>query len=122
MYCQTLVQCGGANNAQCVTTCQTQFSHLRSEYTDAFFACFDGQCAKTADQCSTEASGMLTVRTIDTDYLQACLARRTACSNSFIDDYCSSGLLNESSVADAQSCLTLSCDQIAACLRTAFGG
>jgi len=66
---------------------------------------------------------VLEPRPIDTAFRDACLARRAECMNAWADDYCLvSGLFPDAAVNSAMACLSTSCDQVLACMRSAFEG
>ena len=125
--CQKATSCGGGGDLLCSSQCTVTLSRWRPEVRDAYFHCYlDGRtmnCANDAEACLAPAGQAAQPRAIDTSFRDACLNRRTACMSSFADDYCSQSVLFDSSVVDqASSCLQKPCDQIAACLRSAFGG
>jgi hypothetical protein len=141
--CGTVAGCGGsskaAGSAGCQAACNSCASELcadcaatsarfRDEFENAVYACVrqgsDAACDTLWVNCMAQAEGQLTVRPIDTSYGDACLAKKSECdatATSFADDDCLlSRILEESRVAQAQQCLSLSCAQISACFAPLF--
>jgi len=62
----------------------------------------------------------ITPRSGDNDYLMSCLEKRMTCSNPYADDYCSSVMLSDAWLAQAQGCLGQACADVGACLKAIF--
>jgi hypothetical protein len=137
------VGCGGGSGSPQASSCQAACSRcggdfcidcaatsarFRNEFETAVYACVlggsDASCDVLWTSCFVQAAGQLSSRPVDASYRSACLAKRSECASAgtnFADDNClQSPLLEESRVAQAQQCLSLSCPAIAACFRPLF--
>jgi hypothetical protein len=120
--------CNRCGSEFCVD-CAATSARFRDDFENAVYACvLQAADASTCDtlwtNCFIQAEGTATVRPIDTTYGDACFAKKTECdatTTTFADDDCLlSRILEESRVAQAQQCLTLSCAQISACFAPLF--
>lgn len=108
--------------------CAATSARLRDEFENAVYACVlqgsDAACDAIWSSCIVQAEGSLTPRPADTTYRDACLAKKSTCDASgttFADDDCLlSPILDEALVAQAQDCLSRTCDTIAACFQPLF--
>ncbi len=82
----------------------------------AFASCRGAPSCKSDDACG-DAAGWSVGGAAATQYTTDCVARRSACSNSFGDDYCGVILFAyPGAAAGAQACLAQPCNDIAACM------
>jgi hypothetical protein len=118
--CATYLTCMGSVNPMCEANCTSIYEHYRSEFFDAFVACYRNQCAKTQEMCATEAQPAIPRRPIDDTYQSACLAKRNSCAGVFPDDRCSSQYFTDAAVRAAMDCLARPCGEIDVCIKDAF--
>ena len=93
-------------------------SALRSEFADAFFACYaDLRCDVAGTECEVEASGAVDRRTLDDEFQAACQTKLAECDDAFDSDLCFvSHYYGNGAVAAANDCFALACDGVGSCL------
>jgi hypothetical protein len=98
---------------------------VRDEYMTAVIACLNDPAlacdAKADDNCGAKAAQALAARPGETDFVTACLKRRSECGSSFSDDNCGGArLLNDACFAQAKDCLAKPCAEVAGCIRPLY--
>jgi hypothetical protein len=79
-------------------------------------------CKTIDDKCVANAASKYQSDGTVKSYVDACLAKRTSCSNAFSDDYCGYdyGLFVDSMRAAVKACLDKPCEEVKACVQAAY--
>ncbi len=116
--CGKLAKCGGADFC---ANCANTFDRWRPEVRSEFAKCLnDGRTpcnGTTAQSCTSIALAAVPTRDTDKSYQTACTDKRTACSNPYPDDYCSSFLFADEWVKKLQDCVAKACADVGPCIK-----
>ncbi len=123
--CARLSACNVSSDICAPGGCELWTDRWRPEFSSAYFDCLNDSatpCTSAgAESCVTTAFSAIMARPADTDYRDACLQKRTACSNPYPDDDClASTMLSDAWLAKAQACLAEECAAASSCIQSIF--
>ncbi|MEM9194436.1 MAG: hypothetical protein AAGF12_34985 [Myxococcota bacterium] len=103
--------------AECVAENACTFDQLiRPDAVTAVAACIQNLACNTSDDDCFRAPGLGIAPTPGADAFEtACTMRRQECGGTFSDDFCSFDIGSTQTIAAAQACVTMPCDQIDGC-------
>lgn len=119
------VQCeaGAFDRAACDQDAKCFSQVMRSEISGPYAQCYGSRpCNQSDDSCLNTAASPYANDPPYVAFRDACLARRTACSNSFADDFCGEAVVLASTYLAAwKACLDKPCTDIRSCFDDALG-
>jgi hypothetical protein len=115
-------EAGVVDSTECQQELACYNNIIRPELRDEIINCFGSRpCGTSDDSCvGTPASRLASDPTVKA-FTDACLSKRSSCSNSFSDDHCGTFAVVTNAIRDKMSaCLNGACDTVSKCFNDVY--